>query len=106
MAYMSTQAALARALNIAAGRIGSVLYACQTLAQLTSTVSCPAYSHIHQQYSYLFHQAPSSVYYVAAFLATDQSNLLGNYLEACFVQRRSVLASPLVVWLLSFAELN
>ena len=59
--YMVTQAALARALNIAAGRTGSVLCAC--LAQLTSTVSCPAYSHIHQQYmySYLFHQAPSSV---------------------------------------------
>jgi hypothetical protein len=37
---------------------------------------------------------------------TDQPNLLGNYLEACLVQSQSVLASPLVVWLLSFAELK
>ena len=64
---------------------------------------CPAYCHIRQQYSHLFHQASSSV---AAFLATDQPNVVGNYLKTCFAQRQSVLASPLLAWLLNFVELD
>jgi len=43
---------------------------------------------------------------VAAFLATDQSNGLGSYLKTCFAQRQSVLASPLLAWLLNFVELD
>ncbi len=66
---------------------------------------CPAYSHIRQQYSHLFQQASSSV---AAFLATDQPNVVGSclYLGTCFAQRQSVLASPLLAWLLNFVELD
>ena len=64
---------------------------------------CPAYSHIRQQYSHLFHQASSSV---ATFLATDQSNVVGSYLKTCFAQRQTVLASPLLAWLLNFIELD
>ena len=72
-------------LHVDTGRVGMGVERCSRedricQDQLMSTVSCPAYSHIHhQQYSHLFHQAPSSV---APFLATDQPNLLGNYLEA------------------------
>jgi len=66
-------------------------------------VCCPAYSHIRQQYSHLFHQASSSV---AAFLATDQPNEVGSYLKTCFAQRQSVLASPFLAWLLNFVELD
>ena len=67
--------------------------------------NCPAYSHIRQQYSHLFQQASSSV---AAFLATDQPNVVGSclYLGTCFAQRQSVLASPLLAWLLNFVELD
>ncbi len=64
---------------------------------------CPAYSHILQQYSHLCHQASSSV---AAFLATNQPYVVGSYLKTCFAQRQSVLASPLLVWLLNFVELD
>ena len=64
---------------------------------------CPAYSHIRQQYSHLFHQASSSV---AAFLATDQPNVVGSSLKTCFAQRQSVLASPLLAWLLNFVQLD
>ncbi len=64
---------------------------------------CPAYSHIRQQYSHLFHQASPSV---AAFLATDQPNVVGSYLKTCFAQTQSVLASPLLAWLLNFVELD
>ena len=64
---------------------------------------CPAYSHICQQYSRLFHQASSSV---AAFLANHQPNVAGSYLKAfCAKQRQSVLASPLLAWLLNFVDL-
>ncbi len=48
---------------------------------------CPAYSHIRQQYSHLFHQASPSV---ATFLATDQPNVVGSYLKTCFAQRQTV----------------
>ena len=44
---------------------------------------CTAYSHIRQQAS------PSE----AAFLAIDHPNVVGIYLETCFAQRQSVLAS-------------
>ncbi len=44
---------------------------------------CVAYSHIRQQYSHLFHQASPSV---AAFLATDQPNVVGSYLKTCFAR--------------------
>ncbi len=64
---------------------------------------CPAYSHIRQQYSHLFHQASPSV---ATFLATDQPNVVGSYLKTCFAQRQTVLASPLLAWLLNFVELD
>ena len=64
---------------------------------------CPAYNHIHQQYSHLFHQVSSSV---AAFLATDQPNVVGSYLKTCFAQRQYDLASPLLAWLLKFVELD
>ncbi len=55
---------------------------------------CPAYNHIRQQYSHLFHSASPSV---AASLATDQPNVVGSYLKTCFAQRQSVfsLASEL-----------
>ena len=56
---------------------------------------CPAYSHIRQQYSHLFHQASPSV---ATFLATDQPNVVGSYLKTCFAQRQTVLISPLLAW--------
>ena len=61
------------------------------------------YIHIRQQYSHLFHQASPSV---ATFLATDQPNVLGSYLKTCFAQRQTVLASPLLAWLLNFVELD
>lgn len=64
LAYMLTQVALARVLNIVAGRTGSILCACPVQLK-TSTTDCPAYHHIRQQYSNLFHQASSSS--VAAF---------------------------------------
>ncbi len=64
---------------------------------------CPAYIHIRQQYSHLFHQASPSV---ATFLATDQPNVVGSYLKTCFAQRQTVLASPLLAWLLNFVELD
>jgi len=51
---------------------------------------CPAYIHICQQYSHLFHSASPAV---AAFLASDQPNVVGSYLKTCFAQRQSVLAS-------------
>jgi hypothetical protein len=54
-------------------------------------------------YSHLFRQASSSV---AAFLATDQPNVLGRYLKTFFAQRQSVFASPLFAWLLIFVELD
>ncbi len=57
----------------------------------------------HQQYSHLFHQASPSV---ATFLATDQPNVVGSYLKTCFAQRQTVLASPLLAWLLNFVELD
>ena len=53
---------------------------------------CPAYNHICQQYSDLFHQAPSSSSSVAAFLTTDQPNMLGSDLKTCFACRVTVLA--------------
>ena len=53
---------------------------------------CPAYSHIRQQYSHLFHQASPSV---AVFLATDQSNVVGSYPKTCFVPRQSVFLDRL-----------
>ena len=55
------------------------------------------------QYSHPFHSASPSV---AAFLATDQLNVVGSYLKTCFAQRQSVLASPLLAWLLNFVELD
>ena len=64
---------------------------------------CPTYSRIRQRYSHLFHQLSSSV---AAFLATDQPNVLGSYLKTCFAYRQFVLASPLLVGLLHFIELD
>ncbi len=64
---------------------------------------CPTYSHMRQQYSHLFHQASSSL---AAFLATDQPNVLGSYLKSCFAQRQSVLASSVLAWLLNVVELD
>ena len=64
---------------------------------------CPAYIHILHQYSHLFHQASPSV---AAFLATDQPNVVGSYLKTSFAQRQSVSASPLFAWLLNFVELH
>ncbi len=106
MAYMLTQACLAKVVTIAAGRTCSVL--CAFLAQLETNITfCqqkfdyPAYSHISQQYSYHLYQASSSV---AAFLATDQTNVTvsGNYLKTCFLPKRFVLASPLLAWLLIF----
>jgi len=60
---------------------------------------CPAYSHIRQQYNHLFHQASPSV---ATFLA----NVVGSYLKTCFAQRQTVLASPLLAWLLNFIEVD
>ncbi|DBA66069.1 TPA: hypothetical protein ACH3X2_003073 [Trebouxia sp. C0005] len=112
MAYKLTQAALAKIVNIAAERTESAL--CHktdpVLVCLSGSVEeehhrlfdCPANSHIQQQYSHLFHQASPSV---AAFLATDQFNVVGSHLKTCFAQRQSVLASPLLVWLLNFVEL-
>ncbi len=64
---------------------------------------CPAYSHKRQQYSQHFHQASISV---AAFLATDQPNVSGSNLKTCFAQRPSVLASPLLAWLLNIVQLS
>lgn len=64
---------------------------------------CPAYSHIRQQYSHLFHQASLSV---ATFLAIEQPNVVGSYLKTSFAQRHSVLASPLLAWLLNSVELD
>jgi len=64
---------------------------------------CPPYSHIRQQYSHLFHQASTSV---AAFLATDQPNVVGGYLKTCVSQRQSFLANPPLAWLLNFLELD
>ena len=64
---------------------------------------CPAYNRIRQQYSHLFHSASRSV---AAFLATDQLNVVGSYLKTCFAQRQYVSATPLVAWLLNFEELD
>ena len=51
----------------------------------------------------LFHSASPLV---AAFLATDQPSVVGSYLKTCFAQRQSVLASPLLAWLLNFVELD
>ncbi len=49
---------------------------------------------------------PDSASSVAAFLATDQPNVAGSYLKTCFAQRQSVLASPILAWLLNFVELD
>ncbi len=62
---------------------------------------CPAYSYVRQRDSHLFHQASPSV-----VLATDQPNVVGSYLKTCFAQRQTVLASPLLAWLLNFVELD
>ena len=62
-----------------------------------------SHASVTQQYSHLFHQASPSV---AVFLATDQPNVIGSYLKTCFAQRQSVLASPLLAWLLNFVELD
>ena len=59
---------------------------------------CPAYSHIRQQYTHLFHQTSPSV---ATFLATDQLNVVGSYLKTCVAPRQTVLASQLLAWLLN-----
>jgi len=32
--------------------------------------------------------------------------VVGSYLKTCFAQRQSVLASPLLAWLLNFVELD
>jgi hypothetical protein len=64
---------------------------------------CPAYSHTRQQCNHLFHQASSLV---ATLLATDQSKVLGSDLKTSFAQEKSVLASPLLAWLLKFMELD
>ena len=64
---------------------------------------CPTYNHMRQQYSHLFHSVSPLV---AAFLATDQPNVVGSYLKTWFAQRQSVLASPLLAWLLNFVELG
>ena len=61
----------------------------------------PAYNPIRQQYSRLS-ASPS----VAACLATDQPNVVGTYLNTCFVQRQSVWASLLLAWLLNFVALD
>ena len=66
--HMLTQAALARLLNIAAGRTGFCFVCMSGSFKDEHLFDCPAYSHIRQQYSNLSHQASSSV---AAFLATD-----------------------------------
>ncbi len=47
-------------------------------------LDCPAYSHIRQQYSHLFHQASSSV---AAFLATDQPNVVGRCISTLVLHK-------------------
>ena len=97
--------------------------------------NCPAYSHLGQQYSHLFHQASPSV---AAFLATDHPNVVGSYLKTCTIcsgppklsvadwwakqfyaifvgfatfqkKRRQLIficISGLLAWLLNFAELD
>ncbi len=46
-------------------------------------IDCPTYSHMIQQYSHLLRQASPSV---AAFLATDQPNVVGSFFETCFAQ--------------------
>ncbi len=51
---------------------------------------CPAYSHVRQRDSHLFHQASPSV-----VLATDQPNVVGSYLKTCFGQSTFSLASEL-----------
>ncbi len=74
MASMLTQAALAKVVNIAAGRTGSVLCAC--LAQLRANIIfCLTAPHTVTYISStatFFHHASSSV---AGFLATDQRNV-------------------------------
>ena len=60
-------------------------------------------NHIRQQYSHLFHSASPSV---AAFLNTDQPNVVGSYLKTCVAQKQSILASPLSAWLLNFVEVK
>ncbi len=67
---------------------------------------CPAYSHIRQQYSHLFHQVSPSVATSSNFLATDHPNVVGSCLKTYFAQKQTVLASPLLAWLLNFVELD
>ncbi len=71
---------------------------------------CPAYSHIRQQYSHLFHQASSSV---AAFLATDLPNVLGGHLrrvlhkdKAWFVRANTSGNTLEEFWMLQYHSLT
>ena len=107
MAYMLTQAALAKIVN-SRSREERVCLVCMSSSVEDGhffLFDCPAYSHICQQYSHLFHLASSSI---AAFLTTDQPNVVDSYLKNCFAQRQSFLASPLFAsnWLLNFVELD
>ena len=65
---------------------------------------CPAYSHICQQYSHLFHQASSSI---AAFLVTDLRNdlhaaLLGCNLNKVFSKIRNQTGDMLLLCVVPF----
>jgi len=64
---------------------------------------CPAHSHIRQQYSHLKAFSLGSILTGSLF---GQPNVLGSHLKTCFAQIQSVLASPRVVWLLKFVELD
>ena len=37
---------------------------------------------------------------------TDQPNVVGSYLKTCSAQRQTILANPLLAWLLNFVELD
>ena len=56
---------------------------------------CSAYSHIRQQYSHLSHQASSSI---AAFLATDQPNVVGRCISRLALHKDNVFW-PVRFWL-------
>ncbi len=73
MAYMLTQAALAKEVHMQQGKGLSCVYVWLGGRRRPYLFDCPTYSDIRQQYSHLSHQASSSV---ATLLATDQPNVL------------------------------
>lgn len=67
---------------------------------------CPAYSHIHQQYSKLFSSVLIIFIFSSSFSGQWPTQCVRQLPQYLLAQRQSVLTSPLLAWLVNSVELD